>query len=430
MKSRNVRLITILILLVTFTIALGGVSAQSETPEVTPEPTAEPTPPGPFRVVGLYSSYDIYERQYFITDIPADKLTHLVYGPMAISENGQCMSSDEWADTGFPYPEDEETERLKGNFKQLGLLKAEHPELQIIMSIGGWDFSGLFSDVSATEEARVRFVNSCVSFMQDHGFDGINIEWRYPIVGGKEGNISRPEDGNNLALLLDAMRTQLDAAGLEATRTYLLTTTLPAVPENLDPLPLRNLHRSVDWINVTTYGFQGSWSELASHAAPLMPNTRDPRGEGVYGRYNVAATIDEYLNSGVPAEKIVMGIPFYAQTWRNVRPNDYFGLYSVAEGVPNGTRPGGLLYYSDLESLLESPNYTRFFDPETSAAWMYSESQRVAISYENEQSIAAKTDYVRQFGLGGVMVDELAYDNDDATLLNNVYNDLNGAVAP
>jgi chitinase len=425
MTYRYFRITAIFIIL--FTITLGGVSAQGETPVTTPEPTS--TPAVPYRVVGIYSSYNIYDREYFVTDVPADKLTHLNYGPFSISENGQCISSDEWADTGFMYPEDEETERLRGNFKQLGLLKEAHPDLQILMSIGGWDYSARFSDVAATEEGRVRFANSCVSYMQENGFDGINIEWRYPVAGGKEGNSARPEDGDNLALLLDALRVAIDEAGVDDFRTYLLTTTLPAVPENLDPLPLKDLHRAVDWINVTTYGYQGEWSDIASHAAPLLPNARDPRGEAVYERYNVSATVDVYLNAGVPAGKIVIGIPFYAQTWRNVRPNDYFGLYSIAEGVPNGTRPGGLLYYSDLDSLMASQNYVRFFDPETAAAWMYSESQRVAISYENEQSLEAKANYVRELDLGGVMVNELSFDDEEATLLNNIYQDLNGVAA-
>ena len=131
----------------------------------------------------------------------------------------------------------------------------------------------------------------------------------------------------------------------------------------------------------------------------------------------------------MPADRIVIGVPFYAQTWRNVRPNDYFGLYSITDGVPNGTRPGGILYYSDLDSLFASQNYVRFFDPETASAWMYSESQRVAISYEDSQSIEAKADFVREMGLGGVMLNELSFDDAEATLLNNVYNNFYGSGA-
>ncbi len=411
-------------ILIVFT-ALGGVSAQSA---ATPQPTV-PSPAGPHRIVGVYSSYNIYDRGYFVTDIPADKLTHLNYGPLSISENGQCISSDEWADSGFMYPEDKETERKRGNFKQLGLLKAEYPDLKIVMSVGAWEYSARFSDVAATEEARVRFANSCISYMVTNGFDGIDIDWRYPVIGGKEGNITRPEDGENLALLLETLRTQLDAEAVDVGRPFLLTATLPAVPENVDPLPLGKIQRPLDWVNITSYGYQGDWSDLASHAAPLYPNTRDPRGEAVYSRYNVSATVSAYLDAGVPADKIVIGIPFYAQTWRNVRPNDYFGLYSIADGVPNGTRPGGILYYSDLETLFGSQNYVRFFDPETSAAWMYSESQRVAISYEDELSIKAKTDYVREMNLGGVMLNELSFDSDEATLLNNVYDNFYGSRA-
>src|SRR5690606_26275570 len=173
-------------ILILFT-ALGGISAQSET---TPQPTV-PSPSGPYRIVGIYSSYNIYDREYFVTDIPADKLTHLNYGPLSISENGQCISSDEWADTGFMYPDDKETERKRGNFKQLGLLKAEHPDLKVLMSVGTWEYSAHFSDVAATEEARVRFANSCISYMVANGFDGIDIDWRYPVIGGKEGNVTR-----------------------------------------------------------------------------------------------------------------------------------------------------------------------------------------------------------------------------------------------
>src|SRR5690349_13691178 len=75
--------------------------------------------PHPYHIVGYYMSYDIYEPDYYVTDIPAYELTDLIYGYIDISGNGQCISSDEWADTGYSYPGDSPNERVRGNFKQL-----------------------------------------------------------------------------------------------------------------------------------------------------------------------------------------------------------------------------------------------------------------------------------------------------------------------
>src|SRR5437773_2575270 len=94
--------------------------------------TGAQAPESPYKLVGYYTSYSITATPpFFVTDIPVDHLTHLNYYAIDISQNGQCVSIDPWADTQFPYPGDKTTERLRGNFKQLQLLKKAHPNLQI-----------------------------------------------------------------------------------------------------------------------------------------------------------------------------------------------------------------------------------------------------------------------------------------------------------
>lgn len=403
----------IVIVLAALCVPLVGTLAQNETPEA----------PAPYHIVGYFSSYNIYDRQYFVTDIAAGLLTDILYGPMDISANGQCVPSDQWADTGFSYPGDTRAERLRGNVKQLQLLRGDYPDLNIIMTVGGWEYSSRFSDVALTPESRTRFVNSCIALMRQYDFDGIDIDWRYPVSGGQVSS-EREEDRQNLTLLLEAMRARLDEAGIDDGQTYELTLTAPAVDTFYDNIELNRVHLYVDWINVTTYGYQGEWSEIASHQAPLLPNARDPRGEPMTSDYNVQATVTAYLDAGVPAQKIVIGIPFLGQTWRNVRPGNLFGLYQPASGVPTGTRDAGLLYYRDLQQLIDSDSYTRFFDSETQVPWLYNATTRIAVSYEDQQSIGSKTQFVRTQGLGGVMVWELSYDDDQHTLLNAVYNGL------
>lgn len=370
------------------------------------------------RIVGYYTYYSIYDERYMVTDIPAHMLTHLNYAYVDISENLQCVSADQWADTGFSYPGDRSTERVRGNFKQMWLLRAEHPNLKILMSIGGWEFSDNFSEAALTEESRARFVRSCVGYMRDNGFDGIDIDWRYPEVGGKDPAAARPEDGENLTLLIAEFRSQLEAASEEDERRYLLTMTAPAVEALYSPIELEQVHGDLDWINLTAYGFHGSWSTQSNHHAALYLNERDPTGDA---SLTVSGAVEAYLDAGVPAEKIVLGVGLFAQTWRNVLPSDYFGLFRPVEGVPTGTRANGILYYKDLASFLNSPNYVRFFDDAAQAAWMYNAERRIGISYENEVSLVHKAAYVQSMDLGGIAIWELAYDDANHTLLTNIY---------
>ena len=132
------------------------------------------------RLLAYYSYYNIYPDQgeFLVTDIPVELLTHLHYADIGISETGQCASVDAYADTQYLYPGDRFSERLRGNFKQLPILRLRNPNLQIVMTVGGWDNSARFSDVALTEEARARFIRSCVTFMQQYDFDGIEIDWQ------------------------------------------------------------------------------------------------------------------------------------------------------------------------------------------------------------------------------------------------------------
>lgn len=390
-----------------------------------PHTSAQETAPT-YRVVGYYTSYSIYDN-YPVTAVPTNMLTHLVYSALDISDTGQCINADEWADLELAYPGDSETERVRGNFKQLAILKASNPELQILISIGSWEQSARFSEVAFDQEARVRFARSCVALMRQYGFDGIDIDWRFPVSGGAVDGL--PEDRENFSLLLSEFRGQIEYWSEEDGKRYLLTATAPAVDLLYQNIELERIHVDLDWINLMSYGFSGGWSDIASHHAPLYGSARDPRGADISEGYSVDGAVNAFLDAGIPAEKIVVGVGFYAQAFSDVRPNDYFGLFQPTSGAPNGTRPGGVLYYRDLEPLLNSQEYVRFFDEESSAAWMYSADRRIGISYENRASLLNKVTYVRSMGLGGMMIWELSFDDADYTLLETIASNLNPRVS-
>lgn len=374
-----------------------------------------------YRVVGYYTSYSIYETEltepYLVTDIPTDNLTHLIYAHIDISNTGQCVSLDDWADTRFPYPDDDDFQTLRGNFNQLQILKEENPDLTIMMSIGGWEQSNNFYDAAADVPSRQRLATSCVAFMRRYGFDGIDIDWRYPVSGGQiDGS---EEDYENLPFLLEDFRIQLDQAGLRDDERYELSLAVPVVPDVYENFNFAEITLFVDFINLMGFGFAGSWSDTAGHIAPLFPSNRNLAGSVEdRERYTVNGAIEDFLDQGMLAEQIVLGVPFFGQAWRDVDGDELFGLYAENGGIPQGARDGGVLWFEDINIQRDSGNYVRFFDPNSLVPWLYDESRRIAISYEDEQSVRAKADYVIDMGLGGMMAWELGFDTEEHRLLS------------
>jgi chitinase len=374
--------------------------------------------PPDYKVVGYFTSWGIYGRQYFVNEIPADKLTHINYAFANAGRRAECILGDEWADTQYLYPGDVEGSELLGNFNQLNLLKAAHPHLQTLISVGGWTWSGNFSDIALTEETRQHFAESCVDFMLRYGFDGIDIDWEYPAGGGKPSNEERPEDPENFILLLEALRAQLDAQGEQDGRHYLLTIAAGAGESTYAPLDWERIHPLLDWINVMTYDMSGGWSSVTGHSAPLYDSTANPP-EGT----SVDTAIQAYLALGVPAEKLIVGVPFYGHGWGGVAAENN-GLHQPYENIPSGTWEAGSFEYSDV-SVNYVGTYQRFWDETAQVPWLYNPDTGIMISYEDPESAALKAQYVRDHGLGGVMFWELSHDDADAALLTALYDTLN-----
>jgi chitinase len=367
------------------------------------------------KIVGYFVEWGVYDRNYHVKNVPADQLTHLNYAFAKIVD-GKCALFDRFAAVDKAYPGDKPGEgMLRGNFNQLLQLKKRHPHLKTLISVGGWTLSGPFSDVALTEQSRTRFAASCVAFIKKYGFDGVDIDWEYPVAGGAEGNKRRPEDKANFTLLLAELRKQLDAAGKTDGQTYLLSIAAPAGPRNIDNLELDKIHRHVDWINLMAYDFHGGWDKLTHFNAPLYPIKDDPARDVQSRHLNADAAVKTYLAGGVPAEKLVLGVPFYGRGWAGV-PNENHGLFQTSKNVPKGTWEPGVFDYKDLAEHYVG-KFSRYWQDEAKAPWLYDEKSQTMISYDNPESLRAKAAYVRGKSLGGVMCWELSGDDTKASLV-------------
>jgi chitinase len=370
--------------------------------------TAQITP----RIVAYFSSWSIYQKNFFITDIAADKLTHINYAFANVSDEGECLLGDEWADTQYPYEGDKEGEALLGNFKQLNLLKEAHLQLQTLISVGGWTWSGKFSDVALTDESRKKFAASCVDFMTRYGFDGLDIDWEYPAGGGDAKNVERPEDPANFVLLMKELRTQLDAQTKIDGKHHLLTIATGADVKKVTPIDWEAVHPNLDFINVMAYDFAGSWSTKTGFNAPLFDVPGADPG-------SADTAMKAYVAAGIPADKLVLGVPFYGRGWKEVKDvND--GLFQPYGDIP-GTE--GSFEYRELASFWIKHS-DRHWNEAGKVPWLFIPATGMMISYDDPESLKAKTDYVKENGFGGIMIWELVGDDPERTLLNSVYDGL------
>jgi chitinase len=370
---------------------------------VTPEPTA-------YKKVGYFTGWSTYSN-FQVADIDASALTHLNYAFANISSDGKIALGDSWADVEKPFPGDTADQPYKGNFYQLTKLKQQYPHLKTLISVGGWTWSERFSDVALTEQSRTIFAESALQFLLNYGFDGVDLDWEYPVGGGEADNINRPEDKQNFTLLLKKIRETLDAQSAKDGKTYLLTIAAGAGSSYAANTELNLIHQYVDYIQLMTYDIHGSWDSITGMNAPLY---RDPES-GFSWEWSVQDTIRLFLNQGVPANKLIMGIPFYGRAYNQVT-NHNNGLYQSFTGG------GSALSYANLEANYVNNNgFTRYWEPDSKVPWLFNGSQ--FISYDDTESIGYKTSFIKANSLGGVMMWELSQDP-NRVLLSKIFNDL------
>jgi chitinase len=404
------------------------------------EVSASPRRHDDFVKVGYFIQWGIYGRNFVVQDLEdnatAGRLTHINYafGNVAPNEDGDvvCQSGDPFADYQKPFTADQDVDGvdetwgapLLGNFNQLKKLKAKHPELKVLISLGGWTWSKYFSDAALTADSRSTLVESCIDLFikgnlpkpgpgESGGpgtgagvFDGIDLDWEWPGSEGNVGNIVRPEDQGNFTKLLAEFRTQLDAYGDDTDTHYELTAFLPAAPAKIDAgFEVRKVFRYLDFATVQGYDFHGTWETTTNHQAQLYSPRRDPDPAG----FSLDLAIDTFRARGASASKLVVGVPYFGRGWTGVGSANR-GLYQSAAGPAPGTFEAGV---EDFKVLATKPG-KHFRDIANGAHWLYDGTHWW--SYDDPVTIARKMVYVRAHRLGGAMVWSLDADDSRGVL--------------
>jgi chitinase len=293
------------------------------------------------------------------------------------------------------------------NFAYLTSLRKQNPSLTVLVSVGGWDWSGGFSDAALTEQSRQAFIESVMAFLKSYDLDGLDIDWEFPGLPGA-GHKFRQEDGANFSLLLKELRGRFDKETATTHRRLYLTFAAGAMEEYLQHTEMAKAQEFVDTVNLMTYDYSEAGSDrIANHHAPLFTNPASPKKESTDG------SVKAMEAAGVPAGKIVLGVPFYGHLWGQVGATNH-GLFQPGKPVA-----GDWASYASISGNLLGNGYVRYWDPVAKAPYLYNAEKQIFVSYDDPESLAAKCDYILKNNLAGVMFWEYSGDP-SGTLLRTI----------
>ncbi|MGK0252664.1 MAG: chitinase [Mariniflexile sp.] len=294
-------------------------------------------------------------------------------------------------------------------FMKLNKLKQTNKELKILISVGGWSWSKNFSDAVLTEKSRQIFANSAINFMLRHKIDGIDLDWEYPGQLG-DNNHFRPDDKEHFTNILKLLRKKLDSVST-TNKHYLLTIATGANQNYLDYTNMKEAHQYLDFVNIMTYDYVTGGSKRTGHHANLFMSEFDNDKQR-----NSAKAVQEHIEAGIPAHKIVLGVPFYGRYWKGAQPENN-GLYQNAVGETGG------FSYSTIADSLSNNAFVSYWDESAKAPYIWREKDSMFITYENMKSMQYKVDFVKNENLGGIMFWQ--FNGDNGSLLNTISDNLN-----
>ncbi len=191
---------------------------------------------------------------------------------------------------------------------------------------------------------------------------------------------------------------KLDFASQLDGKRYYLTIAGAATPSYITRYTeMGHLHQYLDWINVMAYDLHGSWDKRTDFHAALLCNGDASGQDKIFG----ADGIRLCLEAGVPPDKLHLGVPFYGHIYTGVGP-DNNGLYQPFGSCATIPAVEAAALYGN------APGFTRYWHNETMAAWLFDGA--TFIDCEDAESLRQKAKYVKEKGLGGMMIWEISHD--------------------
>lgn len=404
---------------------------------------------------GYYAQWAVWGRSYNPNNMPFDAINDIIYAFIGFNpDTGDLKTLDSAADSWG----------LAATTRAL----LQYPYMHAHLSFGGWtnnavNTAPMFQKLSSNPTSMQNFAKQAVALMKKNKFTGLDIDWEW---WSDYKNNEAP--AKQMLAFYKILRTELDAAGKADGKHYTLTIAVNAGVDRVTAMQdtkanpnavadfWKQVNSLVDNVNLMTYDYHGAYDQDAAyfHANYDFANVPSEKqaAVGQTSGWSAKAVIAAYINSGVDAKKLVVGLPIYARTMK-VTNNTDGGLLQPILGAGFGDYENGILDYKCLINPVAdpvngcgvniAPKDVVFYNSTSSGAqleafnkyglealqpWAYSPSTNSFITYDDAWSVKAKAQKVIAQKLGGTMFWELDGDSTDPTksLVRATANSYNG----
>jgi chitinase len=361
--------------------------------------------PGDIFYVDPYSSWDLhllFGELDLIQFINQDVVNRATAQGFQVQLNGSTWSNATWGLMNKPLPLP-----LHKEGGAPGLLELAHSKgVKVSASIGGWSMCKHFPEMAADPVKRQRFIDDCVKLINT-GFDGIDLDWEYPGPYSGMNFTGTQADFVNFTNLVQAIRNAIGP-------NKLITAAMSADPVKLQGFEWAKLNNIMNYYNIMAYDFNGGWSNKAGHNSPVFnyDNSEAPT-------FNWDAAYNGLVALGAQKSKINMGSPFYGRgvvtsgnaalnattvkTQVTVQPDGPISTCADYTNWPLDVYDGTPLYFFiKQKALAAGSGWTRSFDNQAKVPYLTKGSY--FLSYDDEESIGIKAQYINDRQLAGTIV--------------------------
>lgn len=211
---------------------------------------------------------------------------------------------------------------------------------------------------------------------------------------GYEDHSGTPADTVNFTLLLQAIRTKLDALGYANGGKYFgLTAALPCGPDKIEKIQVNQIADILDELNLMSYDMHGAWDALTGTNAPMF----DQGWTDKTPRWSVHGCVNAYVELGVPLNRMNIGLPFYGRSFARATGMKQF--HDGADDINYHLDEGSPQYFNIVNEL---QGMTTFRHEKTMTQYAkFNGANGGVVSYDDARAICDKVGYANERGMHG-----------------------------